>query len=158
MTQGDTNFVHVAPTSATAPASSQSQVAQVQLGAPMDAPQQCPICRLDFYRPQERDRHLRTFLPHWFFCPFPRCAWRGDRFFNLKKHWTATHATFSEAPKPEDCKIYDPEPLVQSVVRGESPIESVITTALQEVQTRAQVLHKVGIWKDGWGRKQRARH
>lgn len=149
--------MHVAPTSVTAPASS-PHVAQVGLGAPMDAPPQCPICRRDFCRSQERDRHLRTFLPHWFFCPFPHCAWRGDRSFNLKRHWTTTHATFGEAPKPEDCKIYDPDPLVQLVVCGESPIEPVITIALREVQSRAQVLHKVGVWKDGWGRRQRVRH
>jgi hypothetical protein len=155
MTQGDANLAHVAPTSVTASASFPSQAAQVGLGAPMS---QCPICGRNFCRPPERDRHLGTFLPHWLFCPFPRCGWRGDRSLNLKTHWKTTHATSGEAPKPEECRIYDPDPLVQSVVSGESPIESVITIALQEVQIRAHVLDKVGVWHDRWGRKRRVRH
>lgn len=150
--------MHVAPTSVTASASFPSQVAQVGLGSLAAPMHQCPICRRIFRRPQERDRHLRTFLPHCLFCPFPRCGWRGDRSFDLRRHWTKTHTTFGEAPKPKECEIYDPDPLVRSVVCGESPIESVITIALGEVQSRAQVLNKVGIWKGGWGRRRRVRH
>jgi hypothetical protein len=155
--QGDFDLAHVHPTSVT-PASPQSQVAQVGLAEPMDEPPHCPICRRNFKRLQERNRHLRTFLPHSFFCPRPHCPWRGDRRCNLNKHWQTTHANFGEAPNPEDCKIYDPDPLVQSVVSGESPIELAITIALQEVQSRAQILDKVGVWKDGWGRIPRTQH
>ena len=150
-------MVHVPQTSVTQ-ASSLSQVAQVGLGAPMGVPSQCPICRRDFKRPQERDRHLGTFLPHCLFCPFPHCPWRGNRPCNLNTHWTTTHINLGEAPRPKDCEIYDPGPLVQSVVSGESPIESVITTALQTVQNRAQELNKADVWDDGWGRRQRVRH
>jgi hypothetical protein len=154
--QGDVDLAHVPPTSFT-PASPQSQVAQVGLGEPMDEPPHCPICGRNFKRLQERNRHLRAFLPHWFFCPHPHCPWRGNRRCNLNKHWKTTHF-LGEAPNPENCRIYDPDPLVQSVVSGESPIELAITIALQEVQSRAQILDKVGVWKDGWGRVQRTRH
>ena len=51
--------------------------------------------------------------------------------------------------------IYDPVLLVKSVVRREVTIESAAYTALLEVERRAQVLGKVGIWADWWGRPQK---
>jgi hypothetical protein len=72
----------------------------------------------------------------------------------MKKHWSTIHATRTSPEfEREDCRIYDPDPLLQSVVSGESTIEVAIELALQAVEIRAQELDKVGIWDDGWGRR-----
>jgi hypothetical protein len=133
-----------------------SQVAQV--GAPTDASPRCPVCEQSFGRPQERNRHARTHLPLWLFCPFLGCSWRSDRSYTLATHWTENHSNFGEAPRPEDCKIYNPDPLVQSVISGELLIEEATAIALQAVRIQALEQHKVGIWEDEWGRRRRARH
>jgi hypothetical protein len=152
---GDANPVHAAQPSFTPPPFS-SQVAQV--GAPTDAPPWCPVCEQSFGRHQERDRHVRTHLPFWLFCPVLGCAWRSDRSYTLVTHWTENHPNFGEAPRPEDCKIYNPDPLVQSVVSGELLIEEATAIALQGVRIRAQEQDKVGIWEGEWGRRLRVRY
>jgi len=129
-----------------------SQGQDTELDAPTDNP--CPLCRRNFRRGQDRNRHIRTFLPHWVYCPFPCCPWRGDRQDNLKAHWK-THANCGQVLKQEQCKIYDPALLVKSVVDGELSIESAAYTALLEVERRAQELGKVGIWTNWWGRPQK---
>ena len=136
-------FVTLAP--------SQDQVADVD--APTDNP--CPLCGRNFRRSQDRNRHIRTFLPHWVYCPFPRCAWRGDRPDNLRAHWKTAHAKYGQVLNQEHCKIYDPALLVKSVVDRESSIESAAYVALLEVERRAQELGKIGIWTDWWGRPQK---
>ena len=113
------------------------------------------MCGRYFRRSQDRDRHIRTFLPHWVFCPFPLCPWRGDRQDNLKAHWKTAHADCDEVLKQEYCKIYDPIPLVKSVVCRELSIEFAAHNALLEVERRAQELGKLGIWTDWWGRPQK---
>jgi hypothetical protein len=137
-----------------------SASSQSQLGVPTNARERwpCPVtgCTKDFGRPQERDRHLLTYLPYWLFCPFPDCSWRGDRYNNLKNHWLI-HANTSLCPRIEDCKIYEPAPLVQSIVRGESLIE-VTATAISAVTSRAIELDKVGVWRDDWGHRRRVQH
>jgi len=97
------------------PAPSQDQVPE--LDAPTDNP--CPLCRRNFRRRQDRNQHIRTFLPHWVYCPFLHCPWRGDRQDNLKAHWK-THANCGETLKQERCKIYDPALLVKSIVSCQS--------------------------------------
>src|SRR5579864_3080643 len=108
-----------APLPANTPAPYPSEVAQ--LVPPADPLPQCP-CGHIFGRPQERNRHVRTHLPYWLYCPFPGCSWRGNRSYGLSRHWAEWHAIFGEAPRPEDCKIYDPD-LVQFVLRGDLLIE-----------------------------------
>jgi hypothetical protein len=146
----DASLVHL-PSQLVPPSSSQSQFSQLEPDVPTDPPFQCPcpFCEKDFNRPQERNRHIRTYLPASYFCPIERCPWRGDRHHNLKAHWRTKHANFNEAPQPEDCKIYDPDPLIQSIVNGRMPMEEATLIALTEVERRAAVLDKVGIWTDG---------
>jgi hypothetical protein len=121
--------------------------------APEDTePQVCPICNVVFYRRQERNRHMRSFLPHSIYCPFEQCPWRGDRHDNLKKHWSTKHDHI-QFPEQQSCQIYDPDPLVELVVRGHLLIESAAEVALLVVEQRAQELNKIGIWANGWGRK-----
>jgi hypothetical protein len=135
------------------PASTSHQAAQV--GASADALTQCPLCGRTFPRKQERDRHVGTYLPYCLFCPSDRCCWRGDRAYDLKTHWLTTHADLGKCPQPDDCRIYNPDPLVQSLISGNSTIGQVREIALQAVRIRAPELDKVGVWDDEWGRRQR---
>jgi hypothetical protein len=154
--QEDADWVY-APSSPVQPASSTNQDGQV--GASTDAaPPQCPLCMLPFRRRQERNRHVETHMPYHLFCPSDRCQWRGGRGYDLKIHWLKSHADFGEAPQPKDCIIYMPRPLVQSVISGESTIESAIEIALKAVRIRAQELHKDDLWEEEWGRRQRVPH
>jgi hypothetical protein len=147
---GDTGLVHDALQDVQ-PAPSQIQAAQP--GAPTDiAPQICPICNKDFGRVQERDRHLRTFLPHWLFCPFELCPWRGKRYFNLKEHWDSAHASGQALPMQEHCEIYDTDRFVKLILCQLST-ESAAEEARLEVERRAHELDKALIWADGWGRR-----
>jgi hypothetical protein len=131
--------------------SSQDPIAQADV--PTQSPSYvCPMCKHPFFRKQERNRHMLSILPRSIFCPFAQCAWRGDRYHNLSKHWEAKHLSFGEIPSRQDCKIYDPNWLVTLVV-SECPLELAVSIALSEVEGRAPELDKVGIWKDWWGRK-----
>ena len=111
----------------------------------------CPICNVVFYRRQERNRHMRSFLPHSIYCSFEQCPWRGDRHDNLKKHWSAKHAHV-RFPGQQRYQIYNPDALVELVVRERLSIESAAEVALLVVGQRAQELNKIGIWANGWGR------
>jgi hypothetical protein len=149
----DANQVHPHPSSIT-PVLFPSQV---QLDTPSNA-LRCPVCEHSFRRTQERDRHVRTHLPYSLFCPFPGCSWRGDRPYTLPAHWTERHPNFGASPDPEDCNLYKPDPLVQSIISGESLVEEMIVIALQMIRIRAQELGRVDILEDEWGRGQRARY
>jgi hypothetical protein len=150
----DGNELH-APPPPVAPASFPDQDAQVS--TPMDAASpQCPVCGRDFHRPQERNRHVQTYLPHWILCPFEGCVWRGNREYDLKVHWLI-HAADKD-PQLEDCIIYNPDPLVQAVLNRESTMEQAIAIALQAVRIRAQEPDKAGIWENEWGRRQKSLH
>jgi hypothetical protein len=105
-----------------------------------------------FRRKQERDRHIRTFLPHSFYCAFRGCAWRGDRHDNLKKHLRTKHGHF-EFTVQSQYQIYNPDPLVELIVLNQLSVESAAQFALVLVECRAHGLKKVGIWKNWWGRK-----
>lgn len=153
--QEDANQVHPRPPSIT-PASSPGQV--IQLDTPTNALPRCPVCEHSFRRTQERDRHVRTHLPYSLFCPFPGCSWRGDRPYTLPTHWTERHPNFGPAPNAEDCTLYKPDPLVQSLISGESLVEEIIAIALQAVRNRAQELGRVDILGDEWGRGQRVQY
>ena len=132
---------------------SQSQVTQLDNAADAQ-PHVCPLCKGNFFRKQERDRHIRSFLPHSVYCPFRGCDWRGDRHDNLKKHQRTKHARFKFPVRPR-CQIYNPDRLVEMVVLDQLSIKSAAHFALWLVECRADELKKVGIWKDWWGRKQK---
>jgi hypothetical protein len=150
--QDDANQVHPRPSSTTQ-APFPSQV--IPLEAPTNASPQCPVCEQSFGRTQERDRHVRTHLPYSLFCSFPGCSWRGYRPYSLRPHWVERHANFGEAPRPEDCNLYNPDLLVQPIISGESLIDEVIAIALQTIRIRTQELGRVDILEDEWGRGQR---
>ena len=130
---------------------SQSQVTQADNAACVQK-HVCPLCKEEFFRKQERDRHIRSFLPHFFCCPFRECPWRGDRHDILKKHLRTKHAHFKPPVQPR-YQIYNPDPLVELIVLDQLSIESAAEFAVILVKCRADMLKKVGIWKNWWGRK-----
>ena len=134
------------------PAPSQNQVAQSGVLTADITPNICPICNKDFGRVQERDRHLRRFLPHYIFCPFDLCPWRGNRYSNLKEHWESHTNSGQALPTQEHCEIYDPDRFVKLILRQLST-ESAAEDALLEVERRSYELGKALIWTDGWGRR-----
>jgi len=163
--QADANLVFVDTCSQAFPVQEDTDPSQLEtpsppespLGGEHNAPEDtkppvCPICNSMFYRRQERNRHMRSFLPYSIYCPFEQCSWRGDRKDNLTKHWSAKHAhvRFLEQQR---CQIYNPDPLVELVVRERLSIESAAEVALFVVEQRAQELDKIGIWANWWGRK-----
>lgn len=134
------------------------QAFQVSTSADATTSLHCPSCGKLFSRRQERDRHVKSYLPNSLFCPFAHCSWRGDRVNTLKTHWRTTHPYFGEGPRPEDCRIYDPDPLVRGVAGRELTIEHARMIALQVVKLRAPELGKLGIWNGEWGRRIRPLH
>jgi len=142
-------------------ASSPVQDQAAELAAPADTgtPQYpCPICGRIFQRSQERNRHVRSFLPHWIYCPFPHssCPFRCNRRGNLANHWREEHAGSGHVPQKQHYQIYDPDELVTAVVSGQMFMEQAENNALSAVGMRAQELGKEGTWGgDFWGRRRR---
>jgi len=120
------------------------------LQLPPDTLPTCPVCGQTFKRKQERNRHLRSYLPHCIYCPFPGCAWRCDRHDNLRNHWEKNHADYGQAPQKRGCEIYNPDAFVKSVSRGEMSIEQAAESALSEVIRRAFEEDKQDLWAENW--------
>jgi len=135
-------------------ASSQDQGAQLDNSTP---PLRCPKCRKDFKRKQELERHIRSYLPHFLFCPFPRCPWRGNRQVNLTTHWQEKHEYCGLDPMQQKSQIYCPNELVTSVLRGDLTVEKAASIALSVVANKAGELDKRDVWEDNWGRRTRNR-
>ena len=114
----------------------------------------CPICGRIFKRSQERNRHVRSFLPHWIYCPFSRsnCSYRCDRRDNLASHWRKKHADSGQVSpsQQQQYQIYNPDPLVASVVSGQMSMEEAKNSALAQVEMRAQELGKGDAWARNW--------
>ncbi|KAI9454102.1 hypothetical protein F5148DRAFT_447178 [Russula earlei] len=85
----------------------------------------CPQCGRGFQRRQERDRHLRIYLPYSIYCPSLRCVWRGDRTDSLARHWRNTHVNHGPVPGLQQSQIYDPTRLGKRVGQGGSMAERV---------------------------------
>ncbi|KAI0250319.1 hypothetical protein BJV78DRAFT_590078 [Lactifluus subvellereus] len=115
----------------------------------------CPICAASFRRWQDQKRHILSHLPHWIYCPDPDCSWRGDRPDAFKKHWCGDHPSSSQEPDKHEFTIYDPEPLIESILEGSILIEEAQSYAVSEVRRRTQELDKSALWDNSWGRKGR---
>ena len=148
--QGDDNPVHDPP-EFVAPLPVQDQAAGLDaLADIMIAQCPYPTCGRIFDRSQERNRHLRSFLPHWIHCPFQHCPYRCDRPDNLANHWTKKHSNHGQAPQQHEYQIYDPNPLVTRVVSGQIAMEIAIDIALSQVEMRAPELGKEDAWRGNW--------
>ena len=126
----------------------------VQTGVNM-AYHACPNCKRNFDRAQELKRHLRSNLPHWIHCPIHQCPWTGNRRYDLKDHMTAHANIYRGEPKPEEYQIYDPEELVEAVVRDTLSVVSAADIALSMVGKRFAQPDKAGVEANVWSRRRK---
>lgn len=128
-------------------------VSPVRRKRPRNCPCPVPGCLSWFQRPQERNRHLLTHLPHWIHCPAPGCSWRGDRLSAFRRHWSNGHPSSSQELGEDQCKIYDPLPLVEKIVRGSLCIQAAKGVAISMVKGKGIELDKWELCENPWGRK-----
>jgi len=146
----DTNLVNVPPQLVMpSPPVAQAAPAPTQLVV-------CPPCGRGFGRWQERDRHVRTHLPYTYYCPFPRCPWRGDRPENVSTHWYNMHSEYGPAPSRQQCQIHNPNGLITAILDGALTVEEAAEIALSVVAIRAMEFDKGDVWENGWGRRSMA--
>ncbi|KAI9507413.1 hypothetical protein F5148DRAFT_113786 [Russula earlei] len=117
-----------------------------------DPSRMCPKCGKTFHRKQERDRHIRCYLPHSIYCPFTLCSWRGDRQGIFTAHWRKKHPA---VPEPANTHIYDPSKLVNPILCGALTVEEAGSIASSLVERRAVELDKADVWENGWGRRRK---
>ena len=115
-------------------------------------PPACPVCKKTFRRVQERNRHLKSYLPHSIHCPSWNCQWTGRRQSHFKEHWERSHSKTDKAPGKEHNEIYDPKEFVKLILDGISPVEDVAWSAFLKVQERLVELGKEGVAEKVWGR------
>jgi len=162
--QADAGFVPIPPQLAI-PSPLESQIVQtmpflfqVPHPAPLaPKPSLCPrpLCPKQFHRKQDRDRHIRSYLPHCIYCPFPLCGWRSGRPENLARHWNAAHHYYGPVPGRDQSLIYDPNLLVGLILDGFLTVEQAASIAASFVMDRAGELGKGGVWGNPWGRRMR---
>jgi hypothetical protein len=114
-------------------------------------PPECNICGTKFYRVQERNRHLESYLPHSILCPFHGCTWTGRRQWDFKEHWRRKHPEGGQAPEDDSNEIYDPKDFVKRIVDGE-PVHEVARSAFAEVQESLRRLGKPNVGANVLGR------
>jgi hypothetical protein len=117
----------------------------------------CPVsgCLSSLGRAQEQRRHLLTHLPHWIHCPAPDCSWRGDRLRAFVRHWSRDHPSSSQVPQEDQCKIYDPLPLIKEIAEGSLCVQAAQKYAISMVQKKASELGKPELCQNPWGRRWR---
>ena len=104
---------------------------------------ECPVCGRKFHRTQERDRHLKSYLPHSIYCPSQGCPWTGRRRWDLKTHWETKHSETGQVLGWEKNKIYDPKEFVKLIASG-TPHVKVAESAFLKANERLKKLGKVG--------------
>jgi len=121
------------------------------------ANERCPVCLASLGRLKDRERHVLSHLPKWLHCPNPSCPWRGDRWEALNIHRRNAHPSNSQEQVKSDASsiIYDPWPLVKSIITNDISLEEARKRAVLMVEKRALELTKSGLWEDFWGRKRR---
>ena len=135
------------------PTLSQDQVDAPQSNEPAPSiPPLCPICGRQFSGVRERNRHLKSYLPHSIYCPYQGCHWTGRRRCDLKTHWKNKHSKTGQVLGTEKYKIYDPKEFVKSILDGASHVK-VAESAFMKAEKRLNELGKVNIGVNILGRK-----
>ncbi|KAF8472952.1 hypothetical protein DFH94DRAFT_807149 [Russula ochroleuca] len=116
-------------------------------------PSLCPICGKRFSGARERNRHLKSYLPHSIYCPFKDCPWTGRRRCDLTTHWGKKHSKTGQVLGSEKYKIYEPKAFVKSILDGSSHVEVACRSAYEKVQERLLELGKVDAGANVLGRK-----
>lgn len=115
----------------------------------------CPVCHMDFPRPQDRKRHMLLYLPSWLQCPEGDCPWRGSRRGNLLTHYRKNHPSSSQEVDRNESMIYDPWPLVEGI-KDETTLQNATQQAISLLKVRAVEVQKLKLWEGNfWGRKER---
>jgi hypothetical protein len=128
-----------------------------EVSRPSSVPPECNICGSKFFRVQERNRHLESYLPHSIYCPSPQgCTWTGRRQWDFKEHWRRKHQDAGQAPGEDANEIYDPKDFVKSIVDGK-PVEEVARSAFAKVQESLGRLGKPGVGANVLGRNKELR-
>ena len=119
-------------------------------------PYQCHYCRKDFKRMQELKRHLRSNLPYCFQCPSPGCSWGHYRRHSLGKHMKEKHQIsgfkFKQLFERKEGQIYDPDKLLESMVKGTLSVEQAADLALSMAK-EGLAEGQVGVML--WGKRKR---
>lgn len=111
---------------------------------------QCPSCGKLFQRRQECFRHLlEAHLPYSIYCPSPGCSWMGDRQYSLESHWDRQHPHEGQVPEPRQAQIYDPNPLLKSIMDGTLTVEKASELAYSRVEEKATEPGKKDLWEKG---------
>lgn len=113
---------------------------------------ECPVCGRKFQRAQERDRHLKSYLPHSIYCPSQGCPWTGRRRWDLKTHWERKHSETGQVLGREKNRIYDPKEFVKLIANGTSHVQ-VAESAFSKAKERLKILGKVDVGVNVLGRK-----
>lgn len=114
-------------------------------------PPECHICGRNFSGVGERNRHLKSYLPHSIYCPSPSCPWTGRRPCDLKKHWTNKHSKSGQVLGKEKYEIYDPKEFVKSILRG-TPHVKAARSAFKKAKKRLKQLGKKDVGVNVLGR------
>ncbi len=109
----------------------------------------CPVCRNEFNRVQERDRHVETYLPHSILCPSQGCTWSGRRQWDLKEHKRKKHSETGQVTVEDAIGLYDPREFVNMIFEGK-PVNEVGRSAFTMAQ---ECLERLGRSANVRGRK-----
>jgi hypothetical protein len=116
----------------------------------------CPVCKVTFCRPQERNRHVESYLPHSILCPFQGCVWTGRRQTDFKDHWKKSHPGIDQVSGKDKNKLYDPRVFVKMIVDG-MPVEEVTRSALSKAQEGLRDQGKAHMGANVMGRNGKSR-
>ncbi len=109
----------------------------------------CPVCQKEFNRPQERNRHVETYLPHSILCPFEGCNWSGRRQWDFTKHRKKKHSETGQVTVEGAIGLYDQKEFVNKIFKG-TPVDEVRRSAFRMAQ---ESLGRLGRRANVWGRK-----
>jgi hypothetical protein len=90
----------------------------------------CKHCEKIFGRMQELKRHLLLNLPHWILCPSLGCSSTYYRPYDLQMHMKDEHKILDFKFERSKVQIYDPDKLLDSMVKGTLSVEQAADLAL----------------------------
>ena len=143
------------PARALSPQSGPSDFSPIQRRRVESSGLPCPVsrCQSSLGRAQDQRRHLLTHLPHWVHCPAPECIWRGDRPDAFVRHWGSDHPSVIRVPNEDQCRTYDPQPLMRAISDGTLSIQAAQRHAISAVRRKASELQKPELFDNPWGSK-----
>ena len=90
----------------------------------------CTYCGTKVVRMQELKRHLLLNLPNWILCRWPDCSSTHYRPYDLQMHMKNEHQVSDFIFERDEVQIYDPDKLLESMVKGALSVEEAASVAL----------------------------